>query len=312
MIKRILVALVLVLVACAPSFAQGIIDEAAMTQPMGAGNEMPLQRQNKYLNSYQKLFEKSAVTENISHFDYSPNKIVKVRLRENMQTILVFPESESIEGFSLGDPINFKFMHRKPGSSRANIAMVKAAMPGSDTNLTAFGTSGNLYSFYLRNYSTKAKTVHPDFRVHVHDASVKERVLAMKKAAEEAEEEECLDCNRRDLPRDQAKQLEGEYLRSLPVEVDINKIDMGYATSKGDASLAPIKIFSDGYWTFFQYDHDNFDEMAGVPVIYRVIDGYDTLVNTRYQSGTVIAEAINDKWTIRRGDSFLCVRKLER
>lgn len=314
--KKIVIALFAILTIMASSAFAEIIDEGRQGKaslPTESGGNM--QRSNKYLKSFQKRFESSAETENINDFDYNEKKIIKVQLRVNMQTNIIFPEGEQIVGFSLGDPINFSFVPNPKDSSLANVALSYANLPGADTNLNVFGKSGNVYSLYLRNYPVTDDAVAPDFIIRIHDNTVKERVRNALADDERKEAEAsgiCLDCEKRNMPPEQATKFDKDYLRSLPTAVKPENINLGYATSKGAEELSPLKIFDDGYWTYFQYDANNFDKMSGVPVIYKVIDGFDTLVNTRISGGTIIAETVSDKWTIRRGDAFLCVRTLEK
>lgn len=312
MFKQLIYAFV-ILISFGITTAFAINDEMAqdmsgMPDPSAA---QPMQ-QRQYLNSFQKRFETSDEKENIKRFEYSSDRIVKIHLRENMLTNIILPEGETISSFDLRDKVNFRFLP-KMKDELANVAIVYAINPGADTNLTVFGGSGNIYSFYLRNYSTNVKKVAPDFLVYVDDPEVVTRIAAKQKVKAEAEavaEGECLDCLQANSPKEQKKNFDPDYLRSLPVKVDPSKINMSYVTSKGDMSLQPLKIWDDEYWTYFQFSKENFDKMTSVPVIYMVNrDGYEELVNFKIGRGTVIAETVNDKWTIRDGDSYLCVRQ---
>ncbi|WP_285905032.1 TrbG/VirB9 family P-type conjugative transfer protein [Pseudodesulfovibrio pelocollis] len=313
MLKKTFILFATIFCFCAnPVYAINDImaqDQTGMPDPSVA---QPMQ-QRQYLNSYQERFESSDEKENIKRFEYSPDRIIKIHLRENMLTNLILPQGEKILSFDLRDKFNFRFLP-KP-APLTNVAIIYAINPGADTNLTVFGESGNIYSFYLRNYSTSVKNVAPDFLVYVDDPAIPElmKVLAdQKKADEEAktEGEMCVDCQKSNMPREQKKDFDPDYLRSLPTMVDPSKMNMSYVTSKGDMSLQPLKIWDDEYWTYFQFDVNSFDKMTSVPVLYLVNrDGIEELVNTRVVKGTVIAESVNDKWTIRNGDSYLCVRQ---
>lgn len=310
MLKKILIILAMTFCFSNPVFAINDImaqDQAGMPDPSVA---QPMQ-QRQYLNSYQERFETSDEKENIKRFEYSSDRIIKIHLRENMLTNLILPDGEKILSFDLRDKTNFRFLP-KP-APLTNVAIIYAINPGADTNLTVFGESGNIYSFYLRNYSTSVKKVAPDFLVYVDDPAVPAMMTVLadqKKVGEQEAEEGCTDCLKANVPREQKKEFDPDYLRSLPAKVDPSKINMSYVTSKGDMSLQPLKIFDDEYWTYFQFDVSSFDKMTSVPVLYMVNrDGIEELVNTRAVRGTVIAETVNDKWTIRDGDSYLCVRQ---
>lgn len=289
-------------------------DRSGMPDPSTA---QPLQ-QRAYLNSYQERFEQSDEKENIKHYEYSTDRIIKVSLRENMLTNLILPKGEKILSFDLRDKVNFRFLPKpKP---LEHIAIVYAINPGSDTNLTVYGESGNIYSLYLRNYATEVKRVAPDFLVYIYDPAVKDMMTAKKMEEEKATEEaalakvqanaDCPECLQANSPKSQSTGFDPDYLRSLPVKVDPAKINMSYVTSKGDMNLQPLKIWDDEYWTYFQFDVNNFDKLPEVPVAYPVNSaGHEEVVNFRVDKGTVIVETVNPKWTLRSGDSYLCVRQ---
>lgn len=285
-------------------------DFGGMPNPADA---RPLQ-QYRYLNSFQKRFEESDEKENIKRYEFSTDRIIKISLRENMLTNLILPKGEGVLSFDLRDKTNFRFFP-KP-APLDNIAIIYGINPGSDTNLTVYGDSGNIYSFYLRNYSTKVKSVAPDFLIYVIDQAVTDAAFIKKQEIEIAEKAvatengECIECLQANVPKGQKEDFDPDYLRSLPVKVDPSKLNMSYVTSKGDMDLQPLKIWDDEYWTYFQFDVDNFDKLSGVPVVYLVnSNGEEEPVNNRVNKGTVIAETVNPKWTLRRGDSYLCVRE---
>ena len=112
-------------------------DFGGMPNPADA---RPLQ-QYRYLNSFQKRFEESDEKENIKRYEFSTDRIIKISLRENMLTNLILPKGEGVLSFDLRDKTNFRFFP-KP-APLDNIAIIYGINPGSDTNLTVYGDSGN-------------------------------------------------------------------------------------------------------------------------------------------------------------------------
>lgn len=317
--KRLLSVIIFVLLLTVSAFAKGgVVDEAGTTGIPSPANDKTLKRVY-YLDSFQKRFENSKVTENIHHIQFSPDQIIKILLRENMQTTLVLPKGEEVMSIDLRDKLNFR-ISPKP-APLSNVAILYGINPGADTNLTIFGKSGNIYSIYLRIYATKVKDVAPDFLIYVDDPSVEAAIEAQKAndvalaAAEESKgksEGECLECQQKNSPKEQSKGFDPDYLRSLPVKVDPAEINLSYVTSKGDMALQPLKIWDDGYWTYFQMDVRNLDKLSESPVPYIVNSaGFEELVNFRVNGGTLIAETVNAKWTLRSGDSYLCIREVD-
>lgn len=258
------------------------------------------------LNSVQEVFNTSDPRANILRFKYDERTTWKIRLREFMSTVIKLPENEFLTSYVLGDDYNFSLTPVILNAERtANSFAVYATNPGSDTNLVVFGSSGLIYSFYLRCDTVKSDQ-NPTLVVYIE----KKGLQLPAEIKEVSEDEPCQECLK-DNPPVKQKETDGEYLRSLP-DIKISSLNFSYTTSKGDSSLSPIRIFDDGHFTYFQ-----FEDSVKLPVIYQVLDGYDTPTNSRVEITkeentvkyrTIIAETINDKWTLRSNEKFLCVR----
>lgn len=302
------------LLAC-PALIQGqpsrlpgpvqIIDEGGQS-PAAANagiTDRPMS-QTINLKKIQAAFDNAQPQDTTKTYGYRPDQIIKVRMREFMQTVVILPEGEEVGGSVIGDAVNFA-VDKLPGYK--NRFVLFGRDPGADTNLTVFGKTGRIYSFYLRHYSTDAKVL-PDLLLFIKDNTLSyEEVAAI--AAKETEaspaptvEKECLDCKREDYP---PQQFVRDYLRDLP-GVDRKKANHNYVMKGGSRDLAPQAIFDDGYMTYFKYGDNNLDAIK-VPVIYQVRDGYDNIANYRIEGGYIVMETVNDKWTIRRGEQYLCI-----
>lgn len=279
-----------------PNALAAIIDETA--EDTAAITDRPM-RQSVNLNAIQSAFDDADPRETVQRFAYEDSFTYKLRLREYMSTTIVLPEGEDFYGFVLGDQKNFELVPMKAeGMSKQRMFALHAIYPGADTSLTVFGKSGNVYPFYLRCDTTNSPYI-PDLVVYIEDAKMSDKMSA----------QECEECDQRNKPTKQDDELEQDYLDSLP-EIDPAHLDFAFATSKGDERLQPLRIFSDGHFTYFQYGEENLNKIATLPVIYLVSpDGYDTPVNNRIEGGTIICEATGDKWTIRSGEDYLCVRR---
>lgn len=256
------------------------------------------------LEMVQGAFDKSDPRANVRRHPFDSGVTYKIRLREYMVTTIILPAGERITGYNLGNKTVFTFtplgVSKKEGKMEGfdNMGEVFAKYAGADTNLTVFGASGNLYSFYLRCDSVSSSQM-PDLVYYIDDPDTTEQTRTAAKEAQEAAAAN---------PAPKKKTVEDvDYLRNLPM-VDPAKISYAYKVKGGDKSLAPVRIFDDGFFTYFQFSDDgNFDKTSA-PVIYIVKDGYDTPVNNRVANGTIIAEALSAAWTIRAGEKFLCVR----
>lgn len=286
-----------------------IIDEGGMkpSDAQSAITNRPM-RQTIELKKVQSAFDQASPQANTKRYGYRVDQTVKVRLREFMQTIVILPEGETIAGNVLGDATNFAFQKLPNYKNRF---VLWGRDPGADTNLTVFGQTGRIYSFYLRIDSVSSSFV-PDLLVFIHDSTLSyeeviavaaindDEVLAKKDTKEKVEE--CKDCKQEEYP---PQQFTRDYLRDLP-NVDRKKANHNYVMRGGSRDLAPMAVFDDGYMTYFKYGENNLD-MVKVPVFYQVRDGYDNIANYRVEGGYIVLETVNDKWTIRRGEQYLCI-----
>lgn len=284
----------------ATSAIAAVVDEAATAQGVPATQEGG--RVN--LGAVQKAFDDASNEAPVRRYQFSPYGMIKLQLREYMATTVILPKGEYITEYTLGDNVNFKFAAlgtQTVNPHLSHVFKVYGIDPGADTNLVVHGGSGHVYSFYLRNDGTESKVI-PFFVVYVDDPAFIPPV-----SNQVASGEDCAECQEEKQMKAQGMPLSAEYLRALklPSDADYNT---RYVFTKGDDTLAPLRVFDDGVWTYFMFADGNLDHMTELPTIYRVIDGYDTPVNTRVEGGTVIAETRSEKWTLRSGDKYLCVR----
>ena len=301
--KSILLILTIVCLVPLPLFAE-IVDEV-QSGAMSA-DEIPDRpmRDDANLKAVQTAFDKSDPRANVKRHNYSAAVTIKIRCREFMGSTVVLPPGEEISGYVLGDDTNFSFVPLgRQDEILGNKFQVNGKFHGADTNLTVFGLSGNIYSFYLRNDSVKSAFM-PSLVTYIDDDSVSRKVAEIKAKEEEQ--------GRAKKAQSKNGEEKGEYLAKLPTLNDPANLDFNYKLKGGDKSIKPIRVFDDGYFTYFQFGENDMSKVRKLPAIYRVVDGFDTPVNTRIQKGMIVAETINDKWTLRSGSAYLCVwRELE-
>lgn len=88
------------------------------------------------------------------------------------------------------------------------------------------------------------------------------------------------------------------------IEDHFSDMNWHYSTSGDKAAFALKKIFDDGKFTYFLFDED-----TDIPSVYVVDhDGYESIVNTRREGKYLVVERTNDKFTLRIGKSYLCIR----
>jgi len=84
---------------------------------------------------------------------------------------------------------------------------------------------------------------------------------------------------------------------------DPNKYNFNY-TFAGPDRIAPVKVFDDGDFTYFEFREQN----AEIPAIFNVdSDGYEGIVNYRVRGNYIIIERLSGIFTLRHGTDTVCV-----
>ncbi|MDR0579195.1 MAG: TrbG/VirB9 family P-type conjugative transfer protein [Campylobacteraceae bacterium] len=255
------------------------------------------------LNAIQDVFfnKKRTGNENVLNLTFQHGKTYKVRTRYAMTTTIILKDDTIIDAI-LGDEQGFsKITFKKDKYDLSNIVIIKPKLIGIDTSLTIIGESGKIYPFYLFSTDHNSK-YNPHMIVYVGNGD-KIDSLNIRNLDKEAFE---ADIKRRVDEQNGSKEyiIIGDNVNE--VKIDTDDIKRGYVQSGAD-SLRALDIFNDKKWTYFRYDKDRAD--SRFPVIYRVVDGYDNPVNSRIVGNYIIAETISDKFTLRIGDEYVCVRK---
>ncbi len=259
--------------------------------------EQPLKRKDTNLRDVQVKFNNSSANDNTMRFKWSSQKTFKVKMRLRIKTLIVLPEDEVIKAYTIGDNKSFKVS--SISADFKNMVDVQSFYAGVDTNLTIIGRTGRIYNFYLRSYGVQSKML-PDFTIYVDAPS-----LSPQKSAQFLS----------DVGRDGARlsrrdkiirkiTAENDYLRNLE---EGEEIFIDYKMY-GDKEIAPYSAYDDGKWTYFDFRGQGIVESGRMPVIYKVIDGFDAIVNTRFEGGFIIAESINQGWTLKNGQKTVCVK----
>ena len=202
---------------------------------------------------------------------YNPNDVYRYLGHYTYQGFIEFEGDETISTISMGDPSLWLFQHL------GNRLFLKPVGEGhSQTNMTVI-SSKRIYHFELtakeaKNISDKdlvfvAKFVYPDEK----DKNIMEFPKAI--ASDEPD------------------------LRDLSI------YNFKYQYT-GETSIAPIKVFDNGDFTYFQFAHKN----ADYPAIFSVdSSGFESLINFRAAGDYIIVEKVAPQFTLRSGPDIVCV-----
>lgn len=312
--KSLMLSLCALALLCSPAWAlKDRLEDGTAGQPKLLN--MPMS-ESVNLNQVQERFNESESDANYKEYNYSPTLTMKLRLREYMNTTVVLPENEAIKAVSLGDEANFFCSPvRLSADAPAHIFEVWGKYPGADTSLKVYGESGNIYAFYLRIDSVASK-IDPTLVCYVFDKTMENKSFGMAEAsvkpgqdaAPAATPAPAAATPDKYAPKGQENRDTPDYLPELK-DVDPSTLNFAYQVADPDSDLAPIRIFDDGHFTYFQYGEENLDKVRNLPALYRVVDGTDQpFTNLQKVGGYVIATTTHDRWTLRSGRQWLCIR----
>ena len=210
--------------------------------------------------------------------------------------MVVLPDGEEILDVICGDR-DFWVV-----SAVQNVAHVKPAKAGAETNLNLVTARGTIYSFLL---TEKSGTSTPDLKVYVnsgepsgggpqkyYSAAEVERIQAetadAKKAAERAEQRaaEAVALERQQYP---------------------TRLQFVYGTPKYEKPFLVRAIWNDGQFTYLKAD------AAELPALYEVKDGKPAVVNFQVQGhGTYVVPKVLDRGYLALGDARFTFEQRER
>ncbi len=228
----------------------------------------------------QEIFNSYNSTENIVTFKYDPERTDKINLRPGVATIVNLPEYEKITFFTLGD--NKKFIARF-NKSIPNILELRTTAPNYDSNLIIKTDIGSGYNFYLRSYNEFSEEI-PHYMVYIIKDKNQEQLV---------KEIELL----KDL------KAGNDYLKKI---TSLDQLNSSYKIS-GDKEISPIYVYDDGKWTFFDFGKNFVSDR--LPNIYKVVDQFDSVVNTRIKGNVLIAQSLSPEgWILKNGEKYICVK----
>lgn len=202
---------------------------------------------------------------------FNPNEVYRYLGHYTYQGFIEFGKEEAISTISMGDPSLWLFEHL------GNRLFLKpVGQDHSQTNMTVI-TNKHIYHFELtakeaKNIDDKdlifvAKFVYPDEK----DKNILEfpRILASDE----------------------------------PDMSDLSIYNFNYQYT-GETTIAPVKVFDNGNFTYFQFSHKN----AEIPAIFSVdASGYEAMVNFRAAGDYIIVEKVARQFTLRNGSDIVCV-----
>lgn len=201
---------------------------------------------------------------------YQPDEVYKYTGHYRYQSSIEFGEGEEIKTISMGDSTAWML---NPSGNRL---FLKPLEQDATTNMTLI-TDKHVYLFEL--HARETDNINDDNMVFIM------RFI---------------------YPDSNSAQTVTHLLDSVPkpdLENDADKYNFNYTIS-GTDEIAPIRIFDDGEFTFFEFR----DKNAEVPAFFWVDDdGNEALINYRTRGDYIVVERVTKRFTLRHGPAIVCV-----
>jgi type IV secretion system protein VirB9 len=222
-----------------------------------------------------------AVEPRFKTIPYSPNEVFKFTGHYGYQSVIEFEDGEEINTISVGDSIPWQF---QPMGSRL---FLKPVEQDAQTNMTLI-TNRRTYYFEL----------HAE---EVEDITNSDLTFALRFAYSDLEG-----------PLLESGISSNEIVPDLMDPEVRSKLNFNYSITGGD-TIAPIRIFDDGEFTYFEFREIN----SELPAFYAVDGlGNESVINYRTAGSYIVVERVVPVFTLRKGAHVMCVfnenRKLDK
>jgi len=202
---------------------------------------------------------------------YNPNDVYRYVGHYTYQGFIEFEDGETVSTISMGNPSLWLFEHL------GNRLFLKpVGEDNSETNMTVIS---NKRVYHFEMMAKEAKGIDD-----------KDLVFVTKFAYPDEKDKNIVSFQKA-LPSDQ------------PDLRDLSIYNFNYQYT-GEPSIAPVKVFDNGEFTYMQFSKKN----AEIPAIFTVDgSGFESLVNFRSAGSYIIVERVSPQFTLRSGSDIVCV-----
>ena len=228
----------------------------------------------------------SAQTSGIREVSASDRSVIPLQTRLRYTTMIVLPDGEEILDVICGDR-DFWVI-----SAVQNVAHVKPAKSGTETNLNLVTASGAIYSFLL---SEKNGTSTPDLKVYVnadkaalggrqkyYSAAEVERLQAEITEAKEA------------TGRAEQRVIEA---RAAERQQYPTRLKFAYGAVKYEKPFLVRAMWHDGQFTYLKSD------ASELPALYELQDGKPAVLNFQVHDGTYVVPKVIERGYLALGNA---------
>jgi type IV secretion system protein VirB9 len=219
--------------------------------------------------------------------------VIPLQTRLRYTTMVILPDGEEILDVLCGDR-DFWVI-----SATHNIAHVKPAKAGAETNLNLVTSSGAIYSFMLTEKSSP-----PDIKVYVNG---EEGAGTGKPKYYSAAQVQTLEAQLEELraaARDEARRQEeavAAYRQQYPT-----RLQFPYGPPKYEKPFLVRSMWHDGEFTYVKTD------ASELPALYELKDGKPSIVNFQVREGTYVVPKVLDRGYLALGNQRFTFEQQER
>ncbi len=246
-----------------------------------------------------------------SKYYWSPDLVLPVRVREGMLTMINFPEWELIESINFGDANSFAGEIQSPNTIL--LYPNPGAQVGVDTNVVAFGRSGNRYVFYLKSEAVNTERLtnaiidievvngnNPDSnsgQPYAGSGSGRGGNGGIKNVSG-------------NNPSYTRRFQKSDWIKSIPVDPTDFKFDLEvYVPNPDDVVIAPERVWRDNIFTYIDLGKKALN-MVQRPVVSMIVERVEVPVGFRStgpDNRLIVVEGIGDM-VLRNGKRIICIK----
>jgi type IV secretory pathway VirB9-like protein len=223
--------------------------------------------------------------------------VIPLQTRLRYTTMVVLPEGEEILDVLCGDR-DFWVI-----SATHNIAHVKPAKAGAETNLNLVTSSGAIYSFMLTEKSSP-----PDIKVYVQRqegaTTGKPKYYSAEQVQAQVQTLEAQVAELRAAAREEARRSEeavAAYRQQYPTQ-----LQFPYGPPKYEKPFFVRSLWHDGEFTYVKTD------ATELPALYELKDGKPSIVNFQVREGTYVVPKVIDRGYLALGNQRFTFEQRER
>ena len=225
---------------------------------------------------------------------YGDKDIVRLKTKLRFNTLVILPKNEKILDITCGDKELWV------ANAVENLAFIKPAKGGIQTNLNLITASGNIYSFLVTEISELGEGT-PDLKVFVEPKD--ESMISTVGGNPKFVSAQSLDDYRQQvaIAKEETRQIQQSAQNAIDTGISrfVSNMRFPYRFEAGKRPFNVRAMYTDDKFTYIQARPEE------LPALYEVQDGKPSLVNFEYRNGVYVVEKTLDRGYLTIGKQKL-------